>query len=264
MIGIIHSSCMDEMDIDFHTNTNNQIVVLSFPTPGDSIHVYVGETSPLSTNQKLVEKNISNAIVTLSNQYGAKIKLKNTDQINPSIYVASQNDFLIESGEEYTLEVVVPNKMPLLAKTVLPTEKARWKTLQTAANRNGGHVLNGSWDPVLSPNLQYGYSVVTFNKGDFINFLGGNTGIKLLSEAYVINRNFFLESNSQIALITKDKNLDEFSKMNEVMLELNRPRKDEGFFSLITMFKGNLSHKSNITNGIGVFGSYLVETQPLF
>lgn len=258
-------SCVRETGIAHIADHRIQPVILGFLTPGDSIQIYVGKTQPFKTDHRMNEEGILDALVFLSGPKN-KIQLLNEHQEQHAVYVAAQEDFEVIPGEEYFLEVIIPDYETVVARTRIPDNMANWTSLQLVSNNQGRHDLTGTWQSVNSTDDGYGlpgYGVVIFKDKDPITFLQGNIGIRNVSDDYFIHREVYIGYNTHIALITKDSHLDEFSKMSELTLQLTWPQKDIGFFDLLAGFKGTIPQATNIQNGLGVFGSYLMDVQPL-
>ena len=257
---LLFYGCTREEILDFpKSNVKPQLVAIGFLTPGDSIHIYLGSTVPFGLAKELPETYVRNAKVHISEDNGNSIPLTLSSSTLP-IYSCSQQDLPIKKGKSYHLHAVAANFQEVKAKTTVPNEKAVWNSAGFTYNSSSGIEFQGSWHP-LQDEQEIDYSVYLYRTKEPSDILFGNEGIIKNKDEYTIKRDIYFNNDAQAVLMTRTKAMGAFSKMAELNNEVRWSYADAAFYDVISAFKGILPSYSNIENGVGVFGSYLLDVK---
>ncbi|PRD54064.1 DUF4249 family protein [Sphingobacterium gobiense] len=265
LLGLLVSfSCVRQEIIDIDgEHISPKLVVLAYLTPGDSIRIFVNKSIPFGNPVDPVHTDVLNATVILRNDAGAKQQL---DLSIPSIpiYTCSQEDFPVIQGQTYHLTVSAPDMTTVTARTTVPERAATWKSATISQTNDGGNQFSGSWDALLDEQ-DIDYGVFVYRSAEPQDLLFGNESIIPKSGGYTVERVVYTGTGSSLeaVLVTRTKMLGNFSKMAELTREMEMYYSDARFYEIISGFKGVIPQFSNIENGLGVFGSYLLHTKAI-
>lgn len=260
------TSCIREDIIPINLkNTEPKLVVIGFLTPGKTIQVYVGRTQPFG-KYPILRSDFKelNATVTLKNETGLEKTLHKGNETVP-IYSISQEDFPIESGKSYSIQVNAPNYPVVGATTTVPAQKATWKTI-TLFPHEVEYNLKGTWDALANESgIDYNVSIIGQSKDNTLRQEDGM--IMNLGTSYEVQQDIYFyynESTLNAVLLTIDKESSEFRRISGLTLEVFYHFKDAYFTDLISGFKGVMPQGGNINGGHGVLGSYLIDSKTIY
>lgn len=249
-------------------------VVYCFLTEEDSISVWVAHTLPVYDQfVAYSDTYVFDAKVFIKNEENEQIELFLQNDSLP-IYVASEQDFKIEKGQKYFLEVLFSNNYKITAETEIPAIKDTLNTTITYDLTYEDYIyfypiefkwLNNSGlqnvlfcesamfcSNCVPPQVFYGFSNVLF--GDLITVGNENT----------LNWSLWLDENSEYIgdyiyyhLYTVNNDITEFSKSFDLYQNVEENIRDNSFLNL---FRGVIPEFTNINGGYGVFGAYLSDT----
>lgn len=260
------SSCVREEIVPFEQeNRPDKLVVYGFLTPADSLFIYVGRTKPFGqlnyTGSDFIELN---ATATISSIDGRSQQLKLIRSKEP-VYACSQQEFPIVKGETYNLQVKAKDAVSVSASTTVPLNKAVWLIARiTGSEQLADYRFNGSWNKVdnILP-VNYGVNII-YDHPVVVN--STTEGITSLGNQYTVKRDIYFGNSKSIqaALITRDKNYNDFSKANDLTYNITENFSSSSFLDIISGYKGAIPEAGNIMNGAGVFGSYLTDVKRLY
>lgn len=253
-------SCVrqDIIDIDVK-NKQAKLVILAYLTPSDSVRVYIGKSIPFGKSDE--DSDVFDATVILTNTKDEAVQLTLSEPSIP-IYVCSQKDFPILEGHTYKIKVSVPNLKTATAVTTVPIQKAIWTSARISQTNDGISAFSGAWD-ALPNETDIDYGVFVYRSAEPIDFLFGNASIIPKTGGYTVEREIYVGRGLKAVLLTRTKILGQFSKMGELTREMEMYYSNAGFYDIISGFKGIIPQFSNIENGLGVFGSYLLHSEEL-
>lgn len=260
------SSCVREEIIPLkNKNLEDKLVVVAFLTPSAIIQVYVGRTQPFGKTPLLDEafKEL-NATVILKDEEGKSKRLYKEKESEP-IYRTDQKDFPIEKGKTYTIQVDAPGYPTVYSTTTVPYEKAIWKSILVYKSEMF-HAIKGTWDALLdSSNIDYNVTIVGMGASEPMRpddgiIVNWGSSFEVNQDVYFVHE----ESSKRAILITLDKQMSEFRTIDGLSFDRYLHFKDAHFIDLISGFKGVMPQAGNITNGHGIFGSYLIDSKTIY
>lgn len=267
---ILNASCVREDIIPLESGSDRQkLVVFGFLTPGNSVLIRVGKTQPFgSAEYKASDFHVNDAAVSIRNDDGLERQLEPV-ATQPGLFKLSQTGFPIRPGQTFHLQVRAPSFETVSATTTVPAEKAVWRSVSVNGlfdESYGGltYELNGSWASVndSARGVSYGVAFIySYDEAKILQY--ENEGIRPTNDGYVVKRDIYFYNNSgtDVALITRDKHYGEFSRVSELTNEVLNYFENAEFADIISGFKGVIPQGSNVQNGLGVFGSYLIESR---
>jgi|GEM_PF-2835968 len=270
VISLLSISCVREDIIPLKSGSDQQkLVVFGFLTPGNSVLIRVGKTQPFgSAEYKAADFHVADAAVTIRNNEGLERQLEPV-ATQPGLFKLSQTGFPIRPGQTYHLKVRAPSLETVTAITTVPAEKAVWRSVSVNGffdESYGGltYELNGSWASVNegASGVSYGVALIySYDEAKILQY--ENEGIRPTNDGYVVKRDIYFYNNlvTDVALITRDKHYGEFSRVSELTNEVLNYFDNAEFADIISGFKGVIPQGSNVQNGLGVFGSYLIESR---
>lgn len=265
LLGLLVSfSCVRQEIIDIDgEQISPKLVVLAYLTPGDSIRIFVNKSIPFGNLANPAQTDVLDATVILKDTEGKTQQLKLSTPSVP-IYTCSQEDFPVIQGQTYHLTVSAPDMTTVTAETTVPQHPAKWTSASISQTNDGGSQFSGSWDAFLDER-DIDYGVFLYRPAEPRDLLFGNESIIPKSGGYTVERVVYTGTGSSLeaALVTRTKRLGNFSKMAELTREMELYYSDAGFYEIISGFKGVIPQFSNIENGLGVFGSYLLHTETI-
>ncbi len=229
------------------------------------IQVYVGRTQPFGKSPipQSAFKEL-NATVILKNEEGVSKTLYKEKESEP-IYEIDQKDFPLEKGKTYTIQVDAPGYQTVYSTTTVPYEKAIWKSILVYKSEMF-HAIKGTWDALPnSSGIDYNVTIVGMGASEFMRPEDGK--IVNWGSSFEVNQDVYIlheESTKRAILITLDKQMSEFRTIDGLSFERYLHFKDAHFVDLISGFKGVMPQAGNITNGHGIFGSYLIDSKTIY
>jgi hypothetical protein len=248
-------------------------VIYCFLTESDSIYAWVAHTLPVGDVTVSPEDiYVFDADINIYNESGNSIKLNLINQNKP-IYGNSQKNFKIEKGKSFFLEINFKNYNKVTAQTTIPNQKdSLFCSIEYI-------VIPDLWDSssIYYPveisfknisgfeNILYEKNIYESDEGKYVDY---HKIIPYLYNAIydenekkttfitLVNSNTNNNFNYQnYYLYTISPELSKFLNFYDIVNE--NVALNTGFLSI---FRGVFPEFSNINGGLGVFGSYLVDT----
>ena len=229
-------------------------VVFSIITPGEEVQVYVGT----SYSEYTTTNHYTPSKVFISEKDSSWIELNAQDSA-----VYSTNNIHIKSGSTYLLKVETGTET-VYAQTTVPTQDAEiidGKCIRVSNTTDDN--VNVSADNCMlkvqlrfSENKEYGYYLTAFSNVIASFLFSGSETFEL--------PNFWVErkiSAFNIQMTTVDPNLKKFLRAVEIQSSTFDGR-DISF--ILTLYGGNYPAYSNITNGVGLFGSFVKSNKLIY
>jgi len=229
-------------------------VVFSIITPGEEVQVYVGT----SYSEDTTTNHYTPTKVFISEKDSSWIELNAQDSA-----VYSTNDIRIKSGSTYLLKVETGTET-VYAQTTVPTQDAEivdGKCIRIS-NTTGDNVHVYTYNCMLkvqlrfSENKEYGYYLTAFSNVIASFLFSGSETFELT--------NFMVERNVNafnIEMTTVDQNLRKFLRAVEIH---SNTFDGDDIANIITLYGGNYPAYSNITNGVGLFGSFVKSSKLIY
>jgi len=231
-------------------------VVFSVITPAQKVQVYVGASYSASETNKVF---YATAKVFVSQKDSAWVQLESNVKDN-SIFIDTKGLLKIEKGNTYLLKVETLGKT-VYAQTTLPTEGGyitHGECVIVSSNA-GGSVNGGDFTSNLCAlhlqlnlpnNNEYGCYLTAFS--DRID------GIPFLSSSIYLENNFTILKgirSFEINTVTVDPNLKRFLLAESVSSNMFD---SDDVTEVLASYGGVYPAFSNIQNGVGLFGSFLI------
>lgn len=257
-------SCVREKIIDTEDFYKKEPVVYCIITPGENIHVNVSETLPFGYSGHEIPV-VEDATVRIK---GNGITQEIPYHQQGKHYIISKDEFKIENGQQYFLEVFLSNGTKVSATTTVPITPPVWHSIDYKVIEKS---LDGDEPAKL---IEFNFlwkndgeadcSYFIYSK-DAIQGIGNGTHYIARNEDYSgpIYRAYYLRGGyeSFIALgkatFSLIKANADIKKMYEFesQLRLVNDQLDMGLFW--ELYRGIIPEYSNINGGYGFFGSYL-------
>jgi len=229
-------------------------VVFSIITPGEEVQVYVG----ISYSEDTTTNHYTPTKVFISEKDSSWIELNAKDSA-----VYSTNNIRIKSGSTYLLKVETGTET-VYAQTTVPTQDAEiidGKCIRISNTTNDNvHVY--TYNCMLkvklrfSENKEYGYYLTAFSNVIATFLFSGSETFELPN--FIVERRVY-EFNIQMT--TVDPNLKKF--LRAVEIESSTFDGDD-IANIIALYGGNYPAYSNITNGVGLFGSFVKSSKLIY
>ena len=229
-------------------------VVFSIITPDEEVQVYVGT----SYSEDTTINHYTPSKVFISEKDSNWVELNARDSA-----VYSTNNIQIKSGSTYLLKVETGTET-VYAQTTVPTPDAEitdGKCIRVS-NTTDDNVNVSTYNCLLkvqlrfSENKEYGYYLTAFSNVIASFLFSGSETFELT--------NFMVERNVNafnIEMTTVDQNLRKF--LRAVEIHSNTFVGDDITY-LLTLYGGNYPAYSNITNGVGLFGSFVKNSKLIY
>lgn len=246
-------------------NRPNKLVAYGFLTPADSVFIYVGRTKAFGQlNYGDADFKELKAIVTISSVNGGAVQLKLIRSTEP-VYACSQKEFTIIKGGKYNLQVTAEGAEPVSAFTTVPINAAVWlSTGVTGSEELADQRFNGSWNNIVT-NVPVSYGV-NINYDNETGVYNTTEGISSLGNQYTFKSDIYFGDSESIraVLITRDESYTDFAKANDLTYKIIENFSSSSFLDIVSGYKGTIPEAGNITNGLGVFGSYLTDVKTIY
>ena len=244
-------------------------VVYSFITPNQPVKVYIDKTYIPSDSSKLIP--FAEARVFIKNSQASWIELK---RLSPESKYFIDNDTLIRiiEGQTYNLKVELKNTS-LTAKTIVPLTKGKIQectctNLPLPSNHSVSIMMDGKSIKaykgllkakfILSDFKNFGYSLFAFESPIDDNPFIQNENFSYASFYYPQDINSF-----KLNLYTFDSNMKSMITAN-LIESFTDTDENNLLMILISNFGGVLPQYSNVENGVGLFGSFLVDEKLVY
>ena len=292
----VREEVLDDIQSDYF---EQQLVIHSLISPGDSILVNVGRSGPLGDS--LQATKVTNASVTITDEQGQVVQLPLVQEgYYTTVYGISQQDFAIRAGATYTLSVTHPE---------LPTVEASCTVPEAATPLEAVRYVGKSRIPD-DGRFTYDVQVNWYDSGPYLHrvYLSGDYtttnpedgsvleqgtyhhrqdpfhGIEKVDSlftyynAFFSSKLFYLDTlpngfilaNSVLEapttyeittyLITPDEHMARYQASQEIFAQ-NESELSSGSF--IGLYRGIIPEYSNVQGGLGVFGAYL-RSEPVY
>ncbi len=247
---ISFTSCIETVDAPW--NTKSIPAVFSVITPGSPVQVYVGKSY------------IDDDSTKINSSYPARVFICSSDsnwiELKPSsdstIYLDKDNSITVQKGNTYSLRVELKD-VTLSSRTSVPNEQG---TITQADCIVKAYSDANSYGGVL--NVKY---ALPSNKdlGCYLFALSREYGIgPSLTGDFYQEQYFYIPSDSTsflLNLITVDPYLNKF----RIAQNITSMQNSIGISALLGSYSGVRPAFSNIENGIGLFGSYVIESKKI-
>jgi hypothetical protein len=259
-------SCVRENLIDTidFPKTEKKIVVIGAISMGDSIQVRVSKSSGIGELYNDTENAVNNANVRLIN-LTTNESVELTRWKRNSLYSVSQKNFKIKMAEKYQLVINVPNYPTIYSVCQMPTKAAYFESIliHTTKNSKGYNWYPFfTWKDITLDRESTGYAIIfkaingnpvlsgmirSIQERDRVN------GICTYGDSFFTNRD---ENSGEIywqtfGLVTYNDVMKKFFQIRDLSEDINH-------YSILSDFKGIIPEYTNIQNGLGFFGGYVV------
>lgn len=247
---LLFSGCTQKEDAPWNTKTTP--TVFSVITPGSPVQVYVGKSYVEGDTTKTNPFYPAQVFICGSDNNWIELK-PSTDS---TIYFDSNNSITVQKGNTYSLRIELKD-VTLRARTTVPNESGTITQadcvvkVYSDANSYGG-VLNVRY--VLPSNKDLGCYLFALSRE-----YGMGTS---LTGGFYQEQDFYIPSDSTsflLNLITVDPYLNKF----RIAQNITSMQSSIGISALLGSYSGVRPTFSNIENGIGLFGSYVVESKKI-
>jgi len=235
-------------------------VVFSVITPDQKVQVYVGKSYSGNEDSDIATDSIPS--VFISEKDSAWVELERSE-IDSTLFIDTKALLKVNMGKTYLLKVDYLGKT-IFAQTSLPTESGIITDGECMiVDSNAGGSTNGSnftsnicalnVHVKLPANNDYGCYLTAFS--DRIN------GLPFLSSEDYLDANFTISkeiSSFQLNIITVDPNLKKFILAQSVSSNMFD---SEDITDVLASYGGVYPSLSNIQNGVGLFGSFLINNK---
>lgn len=255
------SSCSEEI-INPPWNVEVVPVVFSVITPAQEVQVYVGKSYSGNENSDMAV--YSTPHVYVSKKGGSWVELERSEK-DSTLFIDSKGSLRVDMSKTYLLKVEYMGKM-VYAETTLPTESGIITDGECVivSNSAGGSNNGGNYTSNLCAlnvhmkfpaNTEYGCYLTAFS--DRID------GFPFLSSENYLNANFTLSkeiSSFQLNIVTVDANLKKFMLAESVSSNMFD---SDDITEVLASYGGVYPAFSNIQNGVGLFGSFLINCKSI-
>lgn len=263
-------SCIDDVpDIKLPPN-EPKLVIFSAITPDDSIRVNVHKSNPIFSESVDPSSEpfppVTNAVVSLSNESGEQVTIpyRSSDQL----YSIGSDQFSIQEGMNYYLTISAPGFKTITASTTIPDQKAEISSIVVDT------IINHDYYDYYESEIQITGEVLdNFEQENYYRvqvYYYTCYSYDYPNEAYPKNsREFFSDAGNEgqnIGFTYRFYYTDWDSigiyvySMEEEYYNYYRTLLD---FSTENPFSEPVPVYSNIKNGLGIFGSYLITSKTI-
>jgi hypothetical protein len=252
------TNCVNTVTESAPWNITPVPVVYSVISPGLFVQVYLGKT--INTNLQDESKPFSEARVFLCDADSIWVELSR-QSVDTAIYKDTGKKILVEKGKTYSLRVELSDRV-LHAQTTVPDQYGTINDVKCIdiGSSGGSMSINGvlvrgnmCWLTVkynLPDNKEYGNYLSAFS-----NEIGNSP--TLTTGTYLDD--YFLSPQDStsfiLSMVTTDKTLTKFRLSKYISPYL---LSSGGVETIIELYGGVLPNFSNIENGTGIFGSYVL------
>jgi hypothetical protein len=242
-------------------------VVYSILAPGEPVQIYLNKT--VNSIFPVDKSPYPEAKAFICGPDSNWIELMRA-KADTTVFIDSKNLVTIERGKTYSLKVVLSNTT-VRAQTTIPTDPATINQvictpLKPEPNYSYSVLINGKW---VSGNNNYlrvsysppknsdcGYFFEAFSQGIFSNTpfpFNGNT----------LETNYFVTLPDSTSFLLKLITTDPFLNKYKAAIGINSYQSQNATWTtaILLSYGGVLPQFSNITNGVGLFGSYVTESK---
>lgn len=259
-------ACVREHTIHVPVKTPNQLAIIALLSPQVISKVYVSRIIPNDLNTNYNQYLESAAIVRIEDKTnGVRSSILRLE--TPGVYAIDTNVFKIISGHTYLVSVSHTQFKTAYGETTIPIKRAVWDTISLFRQSGTAYLqVKGRWHNILGVSSDF-FAVDIYSKqfqnvefASYNNFYLGLDGFNYLKNDVTVN----YKSNATNQIIANLFHMDEF--MRSYVLQLNveanlRANDYTSFVNIIGAFKGITPASSNVVNGVGVVGSYLLDTK---
>lgn len=258
-------------DITFPT-AQTQVAVYCFLTPADSIFASVKTLQTIDRQTKDSTASVLNARITLENR-------RTSQQVilrylgHDGLYGCSQKELAVLAGDPYRLSVSPTSQSTTQAECTVPAQSAAIQTVAYGEPYDDGLTkrrrITFFWHDVSPTPTRYNYALIyqfAFQQPQSNSVTSGtnfiiNEGITQ-SDSSVYYSGTIIDSplSQSYHLLTMDSNLFRFFTMADKMKNIVRRDGSNDFFGA---YQGIIPEFTNIENGYGVFGAYLITQKPV-
>lgn len=254
ILAFIMVSCVRENEEAELWNNDNTLVVFSALTPGKTSKVYFYRKNTISSEASLSK-------VYISDNVGNEVELTRFD----SVFIDTANRLQITKGRAYYLKIDNGNGSPLVtASTVIPDygvdfSEFLFQTIDSSDYYMNRAYFKGKWFSTSTELSMYTYWVKT-SWGWFLDINKNSDG----SYQVIKSQLEYPKGNvdNYISLLTTDEILSNYL-LNKKFQNASYSESMDLFNVILSEFSGTLPNFSNIVNGAGVFGSYIIHSRDL-
>lgn len=255
----IFVSCVRTSEEPINWNEKSLPVVFSFITPDSTIKVLLTE---ISQNRNAVD-TFPNAEVYIIDENNNQVLLTRLDSVT---FADQERKMNIYAGKTYQLKINLKNGSSIItAHTTLPNVSANFEEYTVTPTNQSSEFQKSAyfkceWKIPAQNNQTDGYFLLTSW------YFGILQVVKKDAQTYTVNDNqlyYPADGNSYyISLLTTDKWMNRYLT-NENAQSYSSGTKVDLFVLFLPEYLSTFPNFSNIENGIGVFGSYLIHTRDL-
>lgn len=249
-------SCIRTEEVVAPWNQTNVPVLFSILTPGKQVIAYMGESNQaIDTMQEISYPDARLYIRETAGKWFEMERLEHTNK-----YELVIDSLQIKKGASYQIKAELGQGLAtLLASTSIPEENAG---IETASYYITDTLVYHTWKGIsyrgifkarwkILPKKEYGY--VLLDEDWDIKFVRGETECKVYENDYVVNKD---SSSINLFLITTDPILNTYLKSLAIS-EAQHSQSDDFISVLLSSNGATIPSFNNISNGIGLFGSYV-------
>lgn len=242
-------------------NNETVAVVYSLISPNNQVQVYLGTT--YQTGDSALLKTISKARVFICGADSVWLELYRLADTS-SVFVDSDKSFPIGLGKTYYLKVELTDRT-LHAQTTVPNEAGKIMLAKCLIphvdNHSAGIQIDGKSYDAHVGTLDAKFSLpVSKSVGCYLSAFGQEIGdAPYLTTATIQDQEFYLPkefSTFPLNLITVDANFKKF----RIAQNIDEMQSSTDVSAIIGSYSGVRPVFSNIQNGIGLFGSFVVDS----
>lgn len=242
-------------------NNETVPVVYSLISPNNQVQVYLGTT--YKTGDSALLKTISKAKVFICGADSVWLELHRLADTS-SVFVDRDKSFPIGLGKAYYLKVELADRT-LHAETTVPNEAGKITVVTCliphASSYSSRIEINGKWYDAYVGILDAKFSLpASKSVGCYLSAFGQEVGdAPYLTTGTIQDQEFFLPkvfSTFTINLITVDPSFKKF----RIAQNIDEMQSSTDVSAIIGSYSGVRPAFSNIQNGIGLFGSFVVDS----
>jgi len=242
-------------------NNETVAVVYSLISPNNQVQVYLGTT--YQTGDSALLKTISKARIFICGGDSAWLELHRLADTS-SVFVDRDKSFPIGLGQTYYLKVELADRT-LHAQTTVPNEAGKITAatclIPHVDNYSASIQINGKSYDAHVGTLDAKFSLpVSKSVGCYLSAFGQEIGdAPYLTTATIQEQEFYLPkgfSTFTLNLITVDANFKKF----RIAQNIDEMQSSTDVSAIIGSYSGVRPVFSNIQNGIGLFGSFVVDS----